>query len=158
MGRKYIGLYNKIITKEGMNMDYKRFGSKYVLRLDKGEEIVESIKTLCSKEGIKLASVTGIGATNRAVVGLFETSTKKYHSKELTGDMEITSLTGNVSQMGGEVYLHLHVTLADPSYNAYGGHLTSAVISATGEIIIDTIDGEVDREFNEEVGLNLFKF
>ena len=72
--------------------------------------------------------------------------------------MEITSLLGNVSQMNGEVYLHLHITLADENYNVHGGHLTSAVISATGEIIIDTIDGIVDREFDEEVGLNLFKF
>jgi hypothetical protein len=32
------------------------------------------------------------------------------------------------------------------------------VISATGEIIIDVIDGHVDRKFNEEIGLNLFEF
>lgn len=139
-------------------MEYKKFGSKYVIRLEKGEEIVESIKTLCEKEEIKLGSITGIGATNKAVVGLFETSTKEYHSKDLIGDMEITSLLGNISQMEGEVYLHLHITLADHNYNVYGGHLTSAVISATGEIIIDTIEGVVDREFDEEIGLNLFKF
>jgi len=148
----------KIIIKEGMKMDYRKFGSKYVLRLDKGDEIVESIKKLCEKEGIKLGMVTGIGATNKAVIGLFHTSSKEYHSKELTGDMEITSLVGNISQMDGEVYLHLHITLGDKDYNVYGGHLTSAVISATGEIIIDAIEGEVDREFNQEIGLNLFKF
>ena len=139
-------------------MEFKKFGSKYVVRLEKGEDIVKSIQTLCEKEKIKLGAITGIGATNKAVVGLFETSTKEYHSKELTGDMEITSLLGNVTQMNGEVYLHLHITLADHNYNVHGGHLTSAIISATGEIIIDTIEGVVDREFDEEIGLNLFKF
>ncbi|HSH35512.1 PPC domain-containing DNA-binding protein [Schnuerera sp.] len=139
-------------------MEFKKIGSKYVVRLEKGEEVVESIKALCEKEEIKLGTITGIGAVNKAVIGLFETSTKEYHSKELTGDMEITSLLGNISQMDGEVYLHLHITLADHNYNVHGGHLTSAVISATGEIIIDTIEGVVDREFDEEVGLNLFKF
>ena len=53
--------------------------------------------------------------------------------------MEITSLVGNVSQMDGEVYLHIHVNIADENNNVFGGHLTSAVISATGEIIIDII-------------------
>jgi len=38
---------------------------------------------------------------------------------------------------------------------AYGGHLTFAVIGGTGEIIIEEIDGEIEREFNKEVGLKL---
>lgn len=139
-------------------MEFKRFGHKYVVRLEKGEEIIESIKTLCQEEGIKLGTISGIGATNKATIGLFKTSTKEYHSKELTGDMEITSLLGNISQMNGEVYLHIHINLADEDNNVFGGHLTSAVISATGEIIIDVIEGIVDRKFNEEIGLNLFKF
>ncbi len=139
-------------------MEFKRFGHKYVVRLEKGEEVVESIKTLCQEEGIKLGIISGIGAANKAVIGLFETSTKEYHSKELTGDMEITSLVGNISQMGGEVYLHIHINLADEKNNVFGGHLTSAVISATGEIFIDVVEGAVDRQFSEEIGLNLFKF
>lgn len=139
-------------------MEFKKFDSKYVIRLEKGEEIVESIKKLCEKEDIKLGTISGIGATNRAVIGLFETNTKEYHSKELTGDMEITSLVGNISQMNGEVYLHIHINLANEENKVFGGHLTSAIISATGEIVIDIIEGVVDRKFDEEVGLNLFKF
>ncbi|NLV75966.1 MAG: DNA-binding protein [Tissierellia bacterium] len=139
-------------------MEFKKFDSKYVIRLEKGEEIVESIKKLCEKEDIKLGTISGIGATNRAVIGLFETNTKEYHSKELTGDMEITSLVGNISQMNGEVYLHIHINLANEENKVFGGHLTSAIISATGEIVIDVIEGVVDRKFDEEVGLNLFKF
>jgi len=75
-------------------MEYRKFDDKYLVRLDKGEDVVESIKTLCRENKIKLGTVCGIGAVNKAVVGLFETGTKRYHSKELTGDMEITSLTG----------------------------------------------------------------
>ena len=139
-------------------MEFRKFGNKYVLRLEKGEEVVESIKKLCKENNIKLGAISGIGATNKAVVGLFETGSKEYHSKELTGNMEITGLVGNISEKDGEVYLHLHITLADQNHNVFGGHLNSAVISATGEIIIDAIEGNVDREFDEEIGLNLFKF
>jgi len=57
--------------------------------------------------------------------------------------------------MNGETHLHLHIGLSDFKYNAYGGHLTSAIISTTGEIIIEEIEGEIEREFNEEVKLNL---
>ena len=40
----------------------------------------------------------------------------------------------------------------------HGGHLNRAIISATAEIQIQVIDGEIGREFSEDIGLNLFKF
>jgi predicted DNA-binding protein with PD1-like motif len=136
-------------------MKFKKFGNKWIVRIDKGEEVIQIIKKVCEDNKIKLGSLSGIGATDRVTVGLFNTKSKKYQSQELIGDYEITNLSGNISTMNGEIYLHLHIGLSDSKYNAYGGHLTSAVISGTGEIIIEEIDGEIEREFNEEVGLNL---
>lgn len=139
-------------------MEYKQFGNRYVLRMDKGEEIVATLKQFCEDEQIKLGSVTGIGAVNQVTIGLFETSTKKYHSLQLAGDHEITSLTGNISTMDGKVYLHLHINISDDRYNTRGGHLSAAVVSGTGELIVEKIEGRVDRQFSEEIGLNLYKF
>ncbi|NLY67541.1 MAG: DNA-binding protein [Tissierellia bacterium] len=139
-------------------MEYKRFKDKIIVRLERGEEIVESITKLCNEEDIKLGRVTGIGATDKVKIGLFNVETKEYHSTVLEGDMEITNLSGNISRMDGEVYIHLHITVCDEENKAYGGHLNMAVISATCEIIIDVIDGYVDRRFDEETGLNLFNF
>lgn len=139
-------------------MDYKKFGTNYLVRLDKGDEIVESLMELVRKENIKLGSVSGLGAVDRAEVGLFKPSTKKYHSKVLEKDMEIVNLVGNISTMDGEPYLHLHIALGDEDLNVVGGHLNSAVISVTGEIVINVIDGEIDRKKDEEIGINLIKF
>lgn len=139
-------------------MEGRKFGSKYVLRINKGEEVLESLKKFCKDEGIKLGNISGIGAANRVTVGLFEVTTKKYHSKELVGEFELTSLMGNVTTKDGEVYLHIHANVADDNYNTFGGHLNEAWISATCEIIIDAFEGEVERRFDDEVGLNLIKF
>ncbi len=76
---------------------------------------------VCGKEGIQLGNVSGIGAVNKATVGLFNPATKEYTSTTLEKDFEITSLIGNVSQKDGEVYLHLHATLADLEHNALEG-------------------------------------
>ena len=43
-------------------------------------------------------------------------------------------------------------------FKVFGGHLNRAIVSATCEMIINIIDGRVDRYFDEEIGLNLFKF
>ena len=57
-----------------------------------------------------------------------------------------------------ETYTHFHISVADESGNVYGGHLTEAVISGTGELVLTEIEGTVDRKFDEEIGLNLFEF
>jgi len=139
-------------------MIFKKFGNKYILRIDRGEEVVATLKTFCTDQNITLGGVTAIGAANRATIGLFNTETKQYQSMELTGDFEITSVAGNISTMNGEVYLHLHATLSDAQYHTFGGHLNAAFISGTCELIIDVMDGACDREFSSTVGLNLLKF
>lgn len=139
-------------------MEYKKFGNKYIIRMDKGEEIVETLKKFCQQHNITLGWIKGIGAVNKATIGLFKTDEKKYYPMELNGYYEITSLLGNISTMNGEVYLHLHINLSDENYKTHGGHLNSAIISATGEIMIEAMDGMVDREFSDDIGINLFKF
>jgi predicted DNA-binding protein with PD1-like motif len=136
-------------------MNYKRFDNKVVVRIDKGEEIVDQLKTICKKLDIKLGSIIGIGATDKVMISLLNTKTKKYQSKEFTGDHEIAPLVGNITMMNGEVFLHLHVTICNVEHKALGGHLTSAVISATFEGVIDIIDGQITRDYNDDIGLNL---
>lgn len=138
-------------------MEYHRYDSKVLIRLDPGDEIVAALTAICEKESIQLGNVSGIGAVNKATVGLFNPVTKEYFSTELEKDFEITNLTGNISQMNGETYLHLHATLADLEHKAFGGHLNMATVSATAEIWIDIVDGAADRQFSEKIGLNLLK-
>lgn len=136
-------------------MNYKQINNKVVVRIDKGEELVDSLKTLCRTLDIQLGSIIGIGATDKVTVGLMNTKTKKYQSKEFTGDHEIAPLIGNITRMNGDVYLHLHITICNVEHKALGGHLTSAVISATFEGVIDVIKGTVNREHDDESGLNI---
>ena len=142
---------------DASSMNYKQFGNKVIVRIDKGEELVDSLKTICKKLEIRLGSIIGIGATDKVTIGLINTKTKKYQSKEFTGDHEIASLVGNITMMNGEVYLHIHISLGSVDHSVLGGHLTSAVISATFEGVIDIIDGQINREYHDDVGLNLLK-
>ena len=147
-----------IIQREVFIMDYKRFGNTIYLRLDPKEEILEEIGKVAKKENIRLAQVTGLGAINDFTAGVYNTVTKEYHSIQFQGAFEIVSLTGTVTRKDGDVYLHLHIAAGDEEGHVHGGHLNRAIISATAEIQIQMIDGEIGREFSEEIGLNLFKF
>lgn len=139
-------------------MEYRRFNNTIVCRIDRGEEILDKIKEVALKENIKLANVNALGATNEFTVGVFKPEEKKYYSNEFKGDFEIVSLTGTINTMNGEFYTHIHMSAGNEKGEVFGGHLNRAVVSATCEMIINIIDGVVDRKFDEDIGLNLFKF
>lgn len=139
-------------------MEYRRFGNKIVARIDRGEEILEKIKEIGISENIRLAHISALGAVGEVTVGVFKTGEKKYYANEFKGDFEITSLTGTITTKDGEFYSHLHMSVGDVEGRIYGGHLNKAVVSATCEMVIDIIDGAVERKFSDEIGLNLFKF
>ena len=139
-------------------MEYKRFNKTIVVRIDRGEEILDKIKEISLKENIKLASVSALGATNDFTVGVYKVDEKKYYSNEFKGNFEIVSLTGTINTMNGEFYTHIHMSAGNEKGEVFGGHLNRAMVSATCEMIINIIDGEVDRYHDEEIGLNLFKF
>lgn len=133
----------------------KQFGNTWIIRIKRGEEVVASLEKACRENGIRLGSMTAIGAVNEATIGLYDVENKKYHSESYTGDMEIVNLTGNVTTMNGELYLHMHVSLSDATHKLFGGHLNRAVVSATCEVFIHTAPGEAGRFKDEETGLNL---
>ena len=139
-------------------MDYKRFQDTLIVRMDRGEEILEQLRIVSEKENIKLAEISALGAVNDFTVGVFKTAEKKYYANHFTGDHEIVSLTGTISTMDGAYYAHLHMSAGNAEGQVFGGHLNRALVSATCEMIVRIIDGRVERAFNEDVGLNLFRF
>lgn len=139
-------------------MEYKRFKNVIVARIDKGEEILDKIKDIALKEDIKLANVNALGATDDFQVGVYKVDEKKYYSNYFKGAYEIVSLTGSINTMNNEFYTHIHISCGDENGNVVGGHLNKAIVSATCEMFIYIIDGNVDRVKDEVVGLNIFKF
>lgn len=138
-------------------MKYKRFDKTIVVRIDRDEEILDKIRELAIAENIKLASVTALGATNDFTVGVFNTAEKKYYANEFKGAFEIVSLTGTINTMDGQFYTHIHMSAGNDKGEVFGGHLNRAMVSATCEMTVTVIDGEVDRYRDDDVGLNLFK-
>lgn len=139
-------------------MEYRRFNNTIVARIDRGEEILAQIKELALKENIKLAHISALGATNNFTVGVYKVEEKKYYKNHFVGDFEIVSLTGTINTMNHEFYTHIHMSAGNDSGEVFGGHLNEAVVSATCEMVITIIDGEVDRFLDDETGLNLFLF
>ena len=138
-------------------MDYRRFGDKLLLRMDKGEEILTGLEKVVRQEGITLGQVQALGAVSKVTAGLYNVEKQEYSKTTLTGDFEIVSLTGTVDTMNGEYYSHLHISVSDHNFQVWGGHLNEAVVSGTCELVLTIIPGSIDRRKDPQVGLNVWK-
>ena len=139
-------------------MEYKKFKDTIIVRIDKNEEILEKIREVAENENIKLASINALGAIKDFTVGVFNVDEKKYYANDFKGNFEIVSLTGTINTMNDEFYTHIHLSAGNDKGQVFGGHLNRAIVSATCEMVINIIDGRVDRKFDESIGLNLLEF
>lgn len=136
-------------------MKVKKMDDIYLVRIDRGEDVIASLNKICSEKGIRLGKIYGIGAADDIVLGVYNVKEKKYYTKRFTGEHEITSLLGNVTQLNNNTCLHIHATIADKDFNTNGGHLESAVVSGTCEIFIEKVNAYIDKVKDDVTGLNI---
>ena len=139
-------------------MEYRRFGNTCAVRIDAGEDLMEKMREVCEKEQIRLGRVEAIGATDQAVIGVYDREKREYYPEKIDEFMEITSLNGNITAMGEKTYLHLHTTLADQKHTVHGGHVLEMRIGATCEMFITVLEEEVKRQKDNQLGINLWSF
>ena len=152
-----IALYYVIkwAVKNGIKEAYRAITGE---KTDEDIQNEEELKELALKENIRLAAVQALGATNSFTVGVYNVAEKQYYANTFSGSFEIVSLTGTINTMNGAFYTHLHMSAGNDKGEVFGGHLNRAVVSATCEMVVDVLDGTVDRQYDPITGLNLFKF
>lgn len=150
-----IGAVYRLIFCYTPTMRFHKSGTKYLVKIEKGEEILSTLKQFCKDEKITIGSISGIGAATKVELAYFDIHTKAYETKVFTDDYEVLGMHGNISKFNGDPAVHVHISIGDRSFNVFGGHLNSAVVSVTLEITIDTMEGIVERKRDPECGLNL---
>jgi uncharacterized protein len=136
-------------------MKSKKINDTFIVRLDKGEKIIESINKFCYENNVKCGYFSGIGALDEAELAHYIVKNKKYTSQLYKQPLEIVNLTGNITTMNNEIYIHCHACLSDVNMEAIAGHLKEGRIGATAEIFLVKLDGAIDRKHDESIGLNL---
>mgnify|MGYP000175803791 CR=1 FL=1 len=68
-------------------MDYKRFDDTILVRMDRGEEILEQVKAVALKEQVTLASVQALGAINDFTVGVYNVAGKEVLRERFQGQL-----------------------------------------------------------------------
>lgn len=133
-------------------MKYFVLGPTYVVRLDAGERIVETLAALCERDAIGGGFFSGLGAVSEAEIGHFDPAAKDYSWLKLSGPREIVSLYGNITKVEGRPFIHAHIALGDGTFAVRGGHLKEAVVSVTCEVTLTRFRDDIGRTKDEASG------
>ena len=127
-----------------------------MIRLGKGEKIVESIEGFCRENGIESGYFMGIGGLEKAEIAYYDLGNRKYYSKIFDEPpMELLTLNGNVTLTEGKLKVHAHVVIGTSKFSTFGGHLNEGVVSPTCEIVFVPFGEKIERKPDDETGLSL---
>jgi len=127
----------------------------FILRLEKGDEVMEALASFAGSEGIRAAEISGIGAFESALIGFYNLEAKEYDRIPVDEETEVLSLLGNLSIADDEPRVHAHVSLGRGDGSAMGGHLFEGRCGATLELFVREEPGELRRAADPDVGLPL---
>jgi predicted DNA-binding protein with PD1-like motif len=133
-------------------VESRRTEDGYLVRLVPGEEVLETITGFLRRHAVASGTVTGIGALTGIELGFFRRTDGSYVRRMLTGEWELLALTGNMSRMNGEPFVHAHVVVGDESFRALGGHLFRGVVTVAAELALRTSAVAVERVRDPDLG------
>jgi len=135
-------------------MQKQRTDYGWALRLEAGEEIVETLRAFAGRENVRSAFLSGIGAVGETELGFFVRPTGEYVRRTFAGEHEIGVLTGNFSELDGRPFPHCHVVIAGEDFVAHTGHLFRGIVSVTCEVQVVTDRGILKRVQRPDLGFN----
>ena len=136
-------------------MQAVRDGTKWMLRLDEGQDLLEALAAFAEKEHLRAAAVLfGIGMFRRATFGYWDGS--QYQPHEITVPHEVVALHGTIAWADGHPSVHLHSAVAGPDHRLVGGHLLRATVGILQEVVVETFPGRsFARPMVESIGLRM---
>lgn len=126
-----------------------------IVRIERGEDVFGSLYEAARELELSSLWIQGIGAVKKATLSFFDMETRAYIDKTFEKPLEVTSLTGNLTHVDDEPFLHLHGTFSDVDFNAYAGHVKALTVGVTLEVLLTALPPELTRELDEDTGLNL---
>ena len=119
----------------------------YCIRLKRGEDLLESIKSLCAEKNIRAGVIlSGVGCILRGRIR----DASGVHIREIAEHCEIVSLNGTVSAKR----CHVHIALSKEDLSTIGGHLCpGCIVNTTCELVVAELpEVSISKEFDAETG------
>jgi uncharacterized protein len=128
----------------------------HVVVLDTGEEAFAELTRFANDAGIAAASLTSIGAFEKATIGWFDFANKSYKKIEVNDQCEVLSAIGDIATGDdGKASLHMHIVLGLSDGSTRGGHLLKGTVRPTLEVVLTETPAKLRRKKRADIGIAL---
>lgn len=126
----------------------------YAVILETGDEVSSCLNAFAKQAGLQSASFKAIGALSRATLAFFDWEQKEYLPIEVDEQVEVASLMGDVAVgPDGQPAVHIHAVLGKRDGSAVAGHLKTAIVRPTLEVILTESPRHLRKRHDPETGL-----
>jgi uncharacterized protein len=128
----------------------------FVLILDPGEEAFATITRFARDQNLSGASLTALGAFEKATVGWFDLEKKSYRKLPVGEQCEVLSALGDIAVGDdGKPSVHMHVVLGLSDGSTRGGHLIEGTVRPTLEVALIETPAHLRRKQRPDLGIAL---
>lgn len=129
----------------------------FAVIFETGDDPVAGLTRFAAEQAIGASGFTAIGAFSEALLGYFDWDKKDYERIPVREQVEVLALVGDIALQDGKPKLHAHVVLGRRDGSACGGHLLSARVRPTLEVIVTELPAHLRREYDPRSGLALIR-
>lgn len=128
----------------------------FCLVLATDDDVLQELQAFVTARQVSAAQLSAIGAFSRATLGYFDWQRKDYVDIDVSEQVEVASLLGDVALgPGGEPALHIHTVLGRCDGSTKAGHLRHAIVRPTLEVILTESPAYLRKRHDPVSGLAL---
>jgi predicted DNA-binding protein with PD1-like motif len=120
-----------------------------------GDEAFSGLLEFAEKYHVTSAHFTAIGAVNGATLGWFDPRRKMYKKIAIDGQHEVIGMSGDIALYEGKPVVHTHMVVAAPDGTTRAGHVLSAYVAPTLEVMVTVDPVPMRKRFDPETDLTL---
>ena len=138
-------------------MESKEKNNIIFIHLETDEDFFKSLEKICENHNLKYEIfLTGVGQLKKFCIGYYNKN--EYITKTFNNPHELLHLSGNICKINNNYEFHIHTIVSNKKMESLGGHLLSAKVNITNEIIILKTFIEFSRNLEVSSGLKKLTF
>jgi predicted DNA-binding protein with PD1-like motif len=129
----------------------------FAVVLEEGDEVAGSLEAFARDSGVDASSFTAIGGISGGTLGFFDLEAHDFREIHVREQAEVVSYVGDITTAPdvAERTVHGHMVVALSDGRTLGGHLLSADVRPTFEIIVTESPAHLRRRHDPRTGLDL---
>src|SRR5438445_578670 len=116
------------------------------------QRLIATLTSFARRERIGAAHFTAIGAFSEVMLGYFDRERREYSRIPVREQVEVLTLAGDIALEKGDPKVHAHVVVGKADGSAHGGHVLSARVWPTLELVLTESPRALAKRSDPETG------